>query len=91
MRKIKSFNELKDGDKIISPIDNEVTGFRVDKDGISYLTGANSAYPIFQFDPNDFYIYEGSKQVGEVDKYYFSSFNKENPEEGRCENSGQSL
>ena len=30
MRKIK-FNELKDGDRIISPIDNEVTGFIIDK------------------------------------------------------------
>jgi hypothetical protein len=73
MKAIKSFNDLKDGDKIISPIDNEVTGFRIDKyDGEKYLTGANSAYPIFQFDPNDFYIYDGNKEVGEVDKEYFS-------------------
>ena len=72
-QKIKSFNELKDGDKIISPIDNEVTGFRIDKyDGEKYLTGANSAYPIFQFDPNDFYIYNGTKEIGEVDKEYFA-------------------
>lgn len=38
MRRIKSFNELKDGDKLISPIDKEVTGFRIDRhDGeVSY-------------------------------------------------------
>lgn len=73
MNAIKSFNDLKDGDKIISPIDNEVTGFRIDKyDGEKYLTGAHSAYPIFQFDPNDFYIYDGNKEIGEVDKEYFS-------------------
>ena len=72
-QKIKSFNELKDGDKIISPIDNEVTGFRIDKyDGERYLTGPNSAYPIFQFDPNDFYIYDGTKEIGEVDKEYLA-------------------
>ena len=71
--KIKSFNELKDGDKIISPIDNEVTGFRIDKyDGEIYLTSENSVFPIFQFDPNDFYIYDGEKQIGEIDKEYFN-------------------
>ena len=68
MERLTSFNQLKDGDKIISPIDNEVTGFRIDKyDGERYLTGANSAYPIFQFDPSDFYIYLGEKNVGAID------------------------
>ncbi len=71
--KIKSFDELKDGDKIISPIDNEVTGFRIDKyDGEKYLTSENGAFPIFQFDANDFYIYDGTKKIGEVDKEYFN-------------------
>ena len=71
MERLTSFNQLKDGDKIISPIDNEVTGFRIDKyDGERYLTGENSAYPIFQFDPADFYVYLGEKNVGEIDKEY---------------------
>lgn len=77
LNRIKSFEELKDGDKIISPIDDEVTGFRVDKhDGEKYLTGANSAYPIFQFNPKDFYRYEGKKEVGEVDKAYLQSLSQ---------------
>lgn len=60
--KIKSFNGLKDEDKIISSIDNEVMGFRVDKcDGQKYLTGES----------NDFYIYEGTKEIGQIDKEYF--------------------
>lgn len=70
-QKIKSFGELKRGDKIISPIDNEVTEFYIDKDGEKYLASKNSLYPIFQFDVDDFYIYDGEKEVGEVDKKYF--------------------
>lgn len=70
-KKIETFANLKDGDKIISPIDNEVTGFRIDKhDGERYLTSANCAFPIFQFDPNDFYFYYGEKEIGEVDTEY---------------------
>ena len=70
-QKIKSFEKLKHGYKIISPIDNEVTEFYVDKDGEKYLAGKKSLFPYFQFDAEDFYIYDGEKEVGEVDKEYF--------------------
>lgn len=72
MRKqLESFNELKHGDKIISPIDNEVTEFWIDKDGEKYLAGKKSLFPIFQFDAHDFFIYSGDKENGEVDADYF--------------------
>ena len=70
-QKIKSFDELKHGDKIISPIDNEVTEFYIDKDGEKYLASKKSLFPYFQFDAEDFYIYDGMKEIGEVDKEYF--------------------
>lgn len=71
-KKIESFNNLKHGDKIISPIDCEVTGFCIDKDGEKYLTGRNgSLFPYFQFDANDFYYYTGYKEVGEYDEAFF--------------------
>lgn len=70
-QKIKSFEELKHGDKIISPIDNEVTEFYIDRDGDKYLAGKKSLFPYYQFDAEDFYIYDGEKEVGEVDKEYF--------------------
>lgn len=71
-QKIKSFEELKHGDKIISPIDNEVTEFYIDKDGEKYLASKNSLFPYFQFDAEDFYIYDGNMEVGEVDKDFFA-------------------
>jgi hypothetical protein len=70
-QKIGSFENLKHGDKIISPIDNEVTAFYIDKDGDKYLASARSIWPLFQFDADDYYVYTGNKEVGEVDKEYF--------------------
>ena len=70
MERLTSFNQLKDGDRIISPIDNEVTEFMVDEDGDFYLAGKISAFPAYQFDQADFYIYYGGKNVGEIDKDY---------------------
>lgn len=45
-KKIESFDNLKHGDKIISPIDNEVTEFYINKDGEKYLTGKKSLFSI---------------------------------------------
>lgn len=70
-RKIETFDNLAYGDKIISPIDNEVTEFWVDKQGNKYLTGKKSLFPIFQFNADDFYFYDGDKENGEVDEEYF--------------------
>jgi hypothetical protein len=70
-QKIGTFNNLKNGDLIISPIDNEVTQFYIDKDGLKYLSGKTSLFAIFQFDANDFYYYDGKKKCGEVDNCYF--------------------
>lgn len=58
-QKIGTFNSLKNGDLIISPIDNEVTQYYIDKDGNKYLSGKNSLFDIFQFDAEDFYFYNG--------------------------------
>jgi hypothetical protein len=69
--KIRSFDNLKHGDKIISPSDNEVTEFYVDKDGDKYLTGKTSLFDLYQFNADDFYFYDGDKENGEVDKDYF--------------------
>ena len=71
MEKIITFDNLKHGDKIISPIDNEVTEFYIDKYGEKYLASKKSLFPYFQFDADDFYFYDGEKEVGEVDKEYF--------------------
>ena len=68
---IKSFDNLKHGDKIISPIDNEVTEFFIDKDGERYLASKKSLFSCSQFKAKDFYIYEGKKEVGKVDSEYF--------------------
>ena len=70
-RKIETFDNLTYGDKIISPIDNEVTEFWVDKQGNKYLTGKKSLFPIFQFNADEFYFYDGDKENGEVDEEYF--------------------
>jgi len=72
MEKLKTFEGLKHGDKIISPIDNEVTEFYIHTDGEKYLAGKTSLFPYFQFDPEDFYIYTGNKKVGEVDTEFFT-------------------
>lgn len=45
-QKIGTFNNLKNGDLIISPIDNEVTQYYIDKDGIKYLSSKNSLFGI---------------------------------------------
>ena len=76
---IESFNNLKHGDLIISPIDNEVTQFFVAKDGSKFLTGKKSLFDLYQFNAEDFYFYDGNEQIGEVDKEYFKwkiAFNK---------------
>lgn len=70
-KKVESFYNLKHGDKIISPMDNEVTGFFIDKDGDMFLESSRCLFPHWQFDPNDFYIYNGDKDVGEYDDEYF--------------------
>lgn len=70
-KKIQSFNNLKHGDKIISPIDNEVTEFYVTKGGDKYLAGKTSLFGLYQFNADDFYFYDGNKEVGEVDEEYF--------------------
>lgn len=70
-QKIGTFNNLKNGDLIISPIDNEVTQYYIDKDGIKYLSSKNSLFGIFQFDAEDFYFYNGKKKCGEIDNHYF--------------------
>lgn len=70
-QKIKSFDNLKHGDIIISPIDNEVTEFYINNDGEKYLASKKCLFPYFQFNAEDFYIYDGTKEVGEVDKEYF--------------------
>lgn len=73
---LKSFDNLKHGDKIISPIDNEVTGFWVDNKGEKYLAGKKSMFPLFQFTPPDFYMYRGMKDIGEVDTEYLKDAEK---------------
>lgn len=70
-QRLKSFDALKHGDKIISPIDNEVTEFYIHKDGEKYLASKNSLFPYFQFDAEDFYVYDGEKEVGETDNDFF--------------------
>ena len=70
--RLKTFDGLKHGDKIISPIDNEVTEFYVHTDGEKYLALKTSLFPIFQFLAEDFYIYDGEKEVGEIDKEFFN-------------------
>lgn len=67
-----SFLELKHGDRIISPVDSEVNEIYVDTFGEMYLTcGPKSLFPIGQFDPNDFYLYDGYKNIGEIDEEFF--------------------
>ncbi len=68
---IESFDNLKHGDLIISPIDDEVTQFYVARDGNKYLSGKTSLFDLYQFDAKNFYFYNGNKQVGEIDKNYF--------------------
>lgn len=70
-KKIESFDNLRHGDKIISPIDNEVTEFYLSKDGEKYLANKTSLYNLYQFDPDDFYFYNGNKEVGEIDNGFF--------------------
>lgn len=73
MIKVESFENLKHGDKIISEIDKEVTAFYIDVFGRKYLANKTCIYPHFQFDVDDFYIYDGKKEVGEIDEEYFNN------------------
>ena len=75
MKNIGTFDNLKHGDKIISPIDNEVTEFYVSKSGDKYLAGKTSLFDLCQFNADDFYFYDGDKETGEVDKDYFHQLN----------------
>ena len=52
--KICSFETLEHRDKIISPIDNIVTEFFIDKEGEKYLADQRSAWAYWQFDADDF-------------------------------------
>lgn len=70
MARLSTFNNLKHGDKIISPLDNEVTEFYLHEGG-EYLASKTGLFPISQFKANDFYTYDGKKEVGEVDNDYF--------------------
>ena len=69
--KIKNFNDLKNGTLVISNIDNVVTEYRVDKDGDEYLCSKRSMWPIFQFNPDDFVIYTGDKDIDDLDPLFF--------------------
>lgn len=74
LKKIKVFSELEDKTKVISPIDNVVTEFRRYKEsGEAYLCSQRSAYPIFQFNPEDFVVYTGAKDIDEVDEEFFKN------------------
>jgi hypothetical protein len=71
-KKIKVFSELEDKTKVISPIDNVVTEYRKDKEtGEEYLCSKRSAFLAFQFNPEDFVVYTGIKDIDEVDKEFF--------------------
>lgn len=70
MRKpIKSFDDLKDGDKIICSIDNLVAAIFTNKYG-RYLDTGNLLYDIDQFDAADWYLYDGNMIAGEYDTEY---------------------
>lgn len=75
MEFLTTFDNLKHGDKIISPIDNEVTEFLIANDGEKYLANKTCMYNYVQFKPSDFCIYVGEKKVGEIDKDYFKQNN----------------
>ena len=75
MEFLTTFDNLKHGDKIISPIDNEVTEFYIHSDGSKYLASKNSLFEYYQFTPSGFCLYTGDKEVGEVDKEYFNQRN----------------
>ena len=69
---IESFDNLKHGDLIINPIDNEVIVLKIDKNnGDRYLCDATSAYPSCQFSSKDFYFYDGTKEIGEKDNNFW--------------------
>lgn len=70
-KQLKTFEDLKHGDLIISPIDNEVTAFYIDFEEEKFLANKTCIYPYFQFDAEDFYIYDGEKEIGEKDEEYF--------------------
>lgn len=71
MKFLTTFDNLKHGDKIISPTDNEVTEFLIANDGKKYLANKTCMYNYVQFTPSDFCLYTGDKKIGEVDADYF--------------------
>lgn len=75
MEQIKSFNELRDGDLIISPIDKEVTEYKCFSEDEKYLCSKNSMFDLCQFNPYDFYRYTGNKRVGEKDEDFLKKDN----------------
>ena len=55
MRTLKSFDELKDGDKVICLVDNQTMYCYVDKrDGQKFLALDTTLYPVSEFDVKDF-------------------------------------
>lgn len=71
LQKIKNFKDLKDGTLVISNIDNVVTEYKAFEDGGEYLCSKRSMWHIRQFDPNDFVVYTGNKDIDEVDSSFF--------------------
>lgn len=68
---LNSFNELNTGDKIIAPgIDNQIMEYLIGPDGTGYLVNDISAYPAYQFAPNEYCRYNGELNVGEFDNNY---------------------
>lgn len=68
-KSIKSFDDLKDGDKIICSIDNLVAAIFTDKYG-RYLDTGDLLYDIDRFDAADWYLYDDNMIAGEYDADY---------------------
>ena len=68
-KSIKSFDYLKDCNKIICSIDNLVAAIFSDKYG-RYLDNGYLLYDIDQFDAADWYLYDGSMIASEYDAEY---------------------
>ena len=51
---MKTFSNLKNGDKVIDTYDGMVMTYYKDDDGKEYLTNDRWAWDLYQFDPKDF-------------------------------------
>ena len=66
-QKMKTFEAYEDGTLIVDMSDGMIMKIMHDKEGITYLCSDKSAWPAWQFEPEDFSLHFGNLESGDID------------------------